>query len=595
MLIKKNENMKYLHFSIKIHILYRGSYYILLQSILMPTQFSTSAWNFLSENPKSTKDNFLQITYNYVYHNKNTKKWIISEILVNVLLTLWIADTLIQISEGSTYLIALYLILSCVHALINDIVIKRMHNRITVDVVAKFTLSSLQKYDTLSFSSKNKNPANIFWTKTKDASHSLESMIDWGIPTFFGLLSNIIDMVWTFYRKNLLKELLTIVICCFSVYYFLVKPKQKKITDLRKSYRKQNQHGYSKIQLSLIPYQYREIKPEEIYGMDKNIRENWFSLVNKIRELRAITSSSNQIIKTVITFACVNDIKDFLLILNIVNGMTNSVQTITSFMNQYMNLESEFQNYVDFWDGLEFMEDPKKMDISEHLEVTGVDIVKGDFKLKFADSLKSFPFFTGMKILIRGKTGGGKTTLLEGLTGKIKGVTMNEGKPENYYHTTADMFQNIREKMPSSKVTIRDFFKNEMYNDLIKTCLKCTFEDSELDLILGSLSKKENYEKHPFDVELDEILSGGQKSRLCLATRCYELEKFEKKILIMDEPEQGSDPRTAVTVIQKIFDKYTHCTIIMISHMCGCQLEKLQVDWNLELEVKDGTVFLQKK
>ena len=53
----------------------------------------------------------------------------------------------------------------------------------------------------------------------------------------------------------------------------------------------------------------------------------------------------------------------------------------------------------------------------------------------------------------------------------------------------------------------------------------------------------------PYDAQLNEILSGGQKSRLCLATRCYEIEKFGKKIFVLDEPEQGSDPETAISVI----------------------------------------------
>ena len=84
--------------------------------------------------------------------------------------------------------------------------------------------------------------------------------------------------------------------------------------------------------------------------------------------------------------------------------------------------------------------------------------------------------------------------------------------------------------------------------------------------------------------------SGGQKSRLCLATRCYEIEKFNKQILIMDEPEQGSDSDTIVKVINNICAKYNKCTIIMITHMCNCQLKLVSVNWNLKLKVENGSV-----
>jgi len=42
--------------------------------------------------------------------------------------------------------------------------------------------------------------------------------------------------------------------------------------------------------------------------------------------------------------------------------------------------------------------------------------------------------------------------------------------------------------MPSSKVTIRDYFKDETNNELILRCLKYVFDDEELDIILNNIN-----------------------------------------------------------------------------------------------------------
>lgn len=225
---------------------------------------------------------------------------------------------------------------------------------------------------------------------------------------------------------------------------------------------------------------------------------------------------------------------------------------------------------------------------------------KGNFNLRFEENLKKFWFGLGCKILIQGKTGQGKSTFLEGLTGKIDGITLNANKPENYYWLVADMYQNIREKIPSSGVTVRGWFKKEQNDDIIIDCLKLCFEPEELEkLLLALLKKREKNDDQdienqnissPFDIDIQEILSGGQKSRLCLATRVYELKKKNKQILIMDEPEQGSDPETAVWVLQNIFREFTDKTIIMTSHMCECQLNNLNVQWNYQLIIGDGLI-----
>jgi ABC-type transport system involved in cytochrome bd biosynthesis fused ATPase/permease subunit len=98
---------------------------------------------------------------------------------------------------------------------------------------------------------------------------------------------------------------------------------------------------------------------------------------------------------------------------------------------------------------------------------------------------------------------------------------------------------------------------------------------------------------NPLDVDIAERISGGEKTRLALATRIYQMiTKPDKHILILDEPEQGSDPEVAVKVIGNIIRMFHDRTIIMISHICECQLNALGIVWDHKLNISRGKIDL---
>ena len=105
---------------------------------------------------------------------------------------------------------------------------------------------------------------------------------------------------------------------------------------------------------------------------------------------------------------------------------------------------------------------------------------------------------------------------------------MSSGEPPNYYHDAADMFQAIREKMPSSKITIRDWFKDEQDNDFIMKMMLIAIEKKKVDEIMDSFSKREKG-KHPFDIEINEEISGGQKQLFVWQHDATKSRKLTKK------------------------------------------------------------------
>jgi ABC-type transport system involved in cytochrome bd biosynthesis fused ATPase/permease subunit len=203
----------------------------------------------------------------------------------------------------------------------------------------------------------------------------------------------------------------------------------------------------------------------------------------------------------------------------------------------------------------------------------------------------------GDKILIKGRSGHGKSTFINALMGKIDGLILDKHQPENYYHVFVEFYQNIREKLPTSAISIRELFDNEPNNSLIMKCLITCFPNDDIEKILNTKSKMDNYISinisiDPLDININERLSGGEKARLALATRIYQmLTKPNKSILILDEPEQGSDTEVAIQIINNIFELFKDKTILMISHICDCNLAQLNIKWDKKIKIHNGIIY----
>ena len=259
------------------------------------------------------------------------------------------------------------------------------------------------------------------------------------------------------------------------------------------------------------------------------------------------------------------------------------------------------------WDDKQYVTDILNLPIPEVIEITKInvsDILTG----------RSFKVSQGDKILIQGPTGGGKTTFINALTGKIKGVSLAFGVPENFMHQIAEFSQNMKEKIQTRKITIRQLFDNEQNNEIIDAALKIAniydrsqklkqkpnIRKTKQVTLMGFIKKligiKEehvvehiiNTNKHPYDVYIDDCFSGGEKTRLTLAMVLYDvITNPNIKMLILDEPEQGLDPEMAYDVIDKIMKEFNDKTIIIISH-----LERIQqkYNWDIGIEINNGTM-----
>jgi ATP-binding cassette, subfamily F, member 3 len=169
----------------------------------------------------------------------------------------------------------------------------------------------------------------------------------------------------------------------------------------------------------------------------------------------------------------------------------------------------------------------------------------------------------GKKIAILGDNGQGKSTLLKTITGELSPIDGNlkwvEGLKVGYYaqhlNNELDMEQNVYEYLKQKK-------SPELADDQV------------LRVMSNFLFKKDDALKKI------EVLSGGEKARLCLAGLI--LSKVE--VLLLDEPTNHLDFETVESMAQALSD--FNGTVVVISHD-RTFVNKIATEiW----EVKDGLV-----
>lgn len=176
----------------------------------------------------------------------------------------------------------------------------------------------------------------------------------------------------------------------------------------------------------------------------------------------------------------------------------------------------------------------------------------------------TFNIKKGKKIVIRGETGSGKSTLVNIISGLfipsdgkilIDGIEINSSNINNWQKNIAVVPQNIflTDETIFENIAIAESKESINIKKVIESAKK-----AQIDEFVNTLPNK-YYQKVG---EKGIRLSGGQKQRIGIARALYR----QSNLIILDEPTNALDQDTEKLVMESIADIDDDITIIMVTH-----------------------------
>lgn len=198
----------------------------------------------------------------------------------------------------------------------------------------------------------------------------------------------------------------------------------------------------------------------------------------------------------------------------------------------------------------------------------------------------SFEIQDGEFVGLIGHTGSGKSTLIQHLNGLIK-PTSGDIK----YQGVSIYSQGYKLKDLRSKVGLvfqypeYQLFEETVYKDIAFGPGNMGLDKEEIDRRVRESARmvglaEELLEKSPFD------LSGGQKRRVAIAG----VMAMEPKVLILDEPTAGLDPRGRDEILAQIraYHETKRATVILVSH----SMEEIARNVERIVVMRDAHVYM---
>jgi ABC-type transport system involved in cytochrome bd biosynthesis fused ATPase/permease subunit len=487
--------------------------------------------------------------------------------IINFIITLTISKIEILIDD---YIIQ-YSILLLVD-IICEIPYKYLLSKYDTEEKNKYMSLMYKKYDELDPKSKEKDTISNFTCILSRSATSFAHKKSWVLNSMIRLITSFISFIFLMFINNHYMLLFIMILCNIFWYYIITKNIFTKMENQRTNKRKTITVFYSIIRLLQIRFHNGDCNYTSIINKENEINKinNKSSLDNDI--LYIIQRLPNILIFILIPFLAIKN--QFTSLLILFKNVGNTLDNFSFYINRYQSIENDINGIEEFWKNKTFRQKITQIQIPPNLKFFEGSISNGLIQIN-----KLFEINKGDRIRIEGESGSGKTTFIKSLFGNEDGLKYDNNEiPESFIDNIAYMKQDIRENTPVVQTTIRELFNDDTDNELIIRCIK-----------ISSLEKwfsKEDGINYNIDKIIEGKISGGEKTRLCLAITLYYMIKRKAQWLILDEPEQGIDPNLAPEMLSNVFNEFPDLTIFIITHMCDCKMHTLNI--NKKWTIKDN-------
>ena len=230
-----------------------------------------------------------------------------------------------------------------------------------------------------------------------------------------------------------------------------------------------------------------------------------------------------------------------------------SIPVVNSFLN-ILERDNNFEIDEKTYNALIFNNSIKIENISFSYEKNNSYILKNfNYEIK-----------KGEKVVIKGETGSGKSTLINIISGLyrpskgrilIDGIEINSQNLKNWQRNISIVPQTV---FLNDSTIIENIAIAENKNDINIDKIKRSAKIAQIDEFINSLPNNYNERVGERGIKL----SGGQRQRIGIARALYR----DANLIILDEPTNALDHGTETAVMESITNFGKEMTLIMISH-----------------------------
>ncbi|CAF2798193.1 unnamed protein product [Rotaria sp. Silwood2] len=439
--------------------------------------------------------------------------------------------------------------------------------------------------------------------KIEEASSSVQYLIEEIIEQLREISKFIMTVITIFYICPIATVLIGIVYFYFYRLYLnkksneLLEVKLKMIEKHDKLYSK-----YSRANANMFEYVIHHEKDKIINITNElkvDMEKQWFLLdylYDKLSFQEDILGKLCTFINIVIYYL-LNGTTTFIIPLyHYLSTLTDSIHTMLVSYIRWLTLIKDYDLIKPILEEYDERINAEQIDLSSELQIRDLSFQyegkRETFHLQLHGSLT---FKMGEAILITGKSGAGKSTFYDILNGSISAKD----------YTAEIKIDNRQESMTLHSIekcrtmVLQDSHMD--YRSTIYSMITDIDEDNvkqkrtqELDSLVWEflrLVEIDDFVRNELDSNLDEEmenkLSGGQKTRLLLARALYRAYQRHASLLILDEPDQGLPAETTVSIIDNIMKWYRSKGILILTlHTERAQL----LNFDQILHVEQGII-----